>query len=91
MIVEKFDGNIFDMFKEKIYKEKVLDNIIYISQEEKGISEKSFKLLDELIEKVKIVFNDIENIDEIVNDFEMNECRVKFAAEFIYYQIKNLI
>lgn len=95
MKVEKFNENLgpdFEfLFKEKTYKEKVCDSIVNIAQQEKGISEKSFKLLDELIANVKTIYNDIENIDDILTEFETNECRVDFAAEFIYYQIKNLI
>lgn len=71
-----------NLFVEYSYKDRVSSDLKRVIMDIRGISEKSFSLLDELdIEIDDFCTEDIENI---INDFEIKKYRSKFCAEFLY-------
>jgi hypothetical protein len=75
--------------KPPTYKEKVFSSLLHLMMDEQGISEKSFKETDNLIEKLKEFFKD-EKVDNVINEFEEEGRRNTYCAEFIYdAMIKN--
>ncbi len=77
------------LFTPPTYKEKVYSSLLHLMMDDQGISEKDFKSVDNLMDKVKEFFKD-EKVINVINQFEEEERRDTFCAEFIYdAMIKN--
>jgi len=77
------------IFKSPTYKEKVYSCLLHLMMDDQGISEKDFKSVDNLMDKVKEFFKD-EKVTNVINEFEEEGRRDNFCAEFIYdAMIKN--
>jgi len=69
--------------KEALEK-SIRDNIIHIIMEERGISEKAFKTLDEVINEVKQLCKDNSEIYKKSEEYYQKGKRLKFLAEECY-------
>lgn len=80
------DMSLSDMMKHKSsYKDSVASNLTTIITNERGISEKSFKLYDDVIDEVeKFYESNKEELDELLDLFEVNDWRQSYCAEKIY-------
>ena len=78
------------------YKDRVKNYLHYIISNVEGISEKSFKQVDELTKRIKWIFKLNPEIDEVIRRYADRKCRYEFAAEHIYewfvknFDIKNI-
>lgn len=68
----------------------VFDHIVYIICNEKHISEKNFKEYDNIINYTKEIFDINEEIINDINDFEIDDKRYEYCAEYIYNKYFNL-
>lgn len=75
--------NIDDIFKQtKTYVDDVFDHVLNIICDVNGISEKTFKKLDDTKEYLEKFF---DNNPEILLDIDkMNDKRYQYTGEFIY-------
>jgi hypothetical protein len=86
-----FDKNeiktIGDVFRHKSsYKDKVAWAVNQIMMDTEGISEKSFKLLDELKINIENVFDkNRTEIESLIKDCQEKDYRVEYTAEKVYY------
>ncbi len=83
----QINENISNIFKPLTYKELVSRSLLDIIMREKGISEKDFNRVDNLIKNIKDYFNNNDKIDNIIKNFEEKESRTEYCAEFIYDNI----
>jgi predicted metalloendopeptidase len=74
---------ISDIFKPATYKEKVFSSLLHLMMDEQSISEKDFKRIDVLMEKLREFFKD-NRVNNVINEFEEEERRNSYCAEFIY-------
>jgi hypothetical protein len=88
---ESFRDNLKDMPLEDMmnhkssYKDKVASSLIDIITNERGISEKSFSEYDNVIAEVDNFYNtNKEELDDLLETFEINEYRNQYCAEKIY-------
>ena len=65
------------------YKTKVKDSLVDIIMNYEGVSEKDFKKIDEIVNKVKEVCKDF-NIKGLIEDHELCGSTVNYVAEIIY-------
>lgn len=72
---------------EECYVEEVRGHLMQIIMEERGVSEKSFSQVDEIIEESKKIMMK-EAAKAIVDECLMEEQRAKLAAERIYSKIE---
>lgn len=70
--------------KEYTYTDRVKDKLTNIITEVEGISEKSFELYDEAMDRAKKIVNE-PAIQEIIKRFEKRDARPEYCAENIYY------
>lgn len=70
LITDKGFGNL--NFPIPQYKTKVKDSLVHIITRDKGISEKSFKLYDQVISKVGLLFKTNNELNELIHEFEIN-------------------
>lgn len=66
------------------YKKKVKYRILDIISNEKGVSEKSFKMIEELQKRIDEAFQINPEIADTIRRYEQRKCRVEFCAEHIY-------
>lgn len=67
------------------YHDRVANHIIDIITNERGISEKSFRQYDEVIDEVENFYNNNKKeLDDVISIFINNNWRVNFCAEKIY-------
>ena len=66
----------------KALRERIISSIIQIITEEKGISEKSFTIYDEVMADVNNRFND--DMFNISNDMYNDDKRIKYISEYLY-------
>ena len=86
----KIDEGIGSIFKPPTYKERVYSNLLHLMMEEQKVSEKDFERTDDLIDKIRTFFKDNERVDNVINEFEEENRRPTYCAEFIYdAMIKN--
>jgi len=72
------------------YKKKVKYRILSIISDEKHVSEKAFKMVDELQKRIDTAFDMNPEIEETIKRYKERKCRVNFCAEHIYeWFIKN--
>lgn len=79
------ENNIFNM--EYTYKKRVKSALLDIIMDVEGISEKSFKQVDDKIQYIKDIFVSNKQIENIINECESQNKRYKYCAEFIYENI----
>lgn len=78
-----------DIFKPATYKEKVFSSLLHLMMDEQKISEKDFNRTDNLMDKLREFFKN-DNVNNVINEFEEEERRDSYCAEFIYdAMIKN--
>lgn len=79
-------GDIKDLFNRKnSYKDGVASCLTDIITKERGISEKSFNMYDDVMKEVENFYNSNEEvIKKLVDSFEQKKCRKEFCAETIY-------
>lgn len=85
------DMGYTDFFGKKVTHEEALqknirDLIVHIITEERGISEKSFKLYDEVIEEVKDLCEKHPEIYQEAELFYREGKRLNYLAEKIYFE-----
>ncbi len=67
------------------YKDGVASSLITIITNERGISEKSFSLYDDVIKEVDSFYESNKDVlDDIIENFEINDWRKDYCAEKIY-------
>lgn len=77
---------LFDIFNQKhTYGDKVKDSLVNIIMNEEGISEKSFGLVDEAINKAKFLIKS-EEIQNLIKESEVDDKRAEYCAESIFYE-----
>lgn len=82
--------NILDIFKiEYTYEKMVISSLTDIVRESRRISEKDFKNYDIVIDEVKKLVQNDENIKKLIKQFENENKRVDFCAETIYDMVYN--
>jgi len=70
------------------YKNSVYDSLLDIIMNEKRISEKDFKKIDNLQEELdKFYINNEQELNNIINLFEKNKLRNNYCAEKIYAEL----
>jgi len=86
MEVQKFDDFLNEAFgsKETSYGIKVKRCLHDIISNVKGISEKSFKQVDELKKRIDDAFTYNPEIDETIRRYEQKKSRVEYCAEHVY-------
>lgn len=82
--------NISDIFKiEYTYEKMVISSLTDIVRESRRISEKDFKNCDIVIDEVKRLVQNDEDIKKLIKQFENENKRVDFCAETIYDMVYN--
>ena len=79
------NASIFNM-PEYTYIDKVFDNLLYIIMQEKGISEKSFKLVDDNKDYLEKFFDNNKEILIKIDRFSNENKRSEYCAEYLYSQ-----
>jgi hypothetical protein len=69
---------------EKTYVDKVFDNLMDIICQEKGISEKSFKDIDNTRNYLESFFDNNSEILLEIDVFNSHKERTKYCAEYLY-------
>lgn len=73
------------------YKDNVRDSLYDIVCDEERISEKDFKKLDTLSERLEIFYDEHEQqILYLISDFEKNKYRSEYCAEKLYAELWNI-
>ncbi len=75
-----FGWNVTD----KKYGDTIIDSLVHISMEEKGVSEKSFSAVDNIVNDVKTNVLSDKNILNIIFKGYMDNLRPNYVAEKIY-------
>jgi hypothetical protein len=91
MKVKKFDElneNFSELFKKRTYTDEVRSSLHNILESINGISEKAWRNQDKIIDFTKNYIIK-EKIKEIVTEFEKNNERDEYCAEYIYSKFKN--
>lgn len=88
---DKSVNESFMIFKEKTFKEKVINSLVDIVMDENSVSEKDFTRYDIIIEMVTKLVNENEHILDIIKKYELKNCRVNLVSEIIYQSYKNII
>jgi hypothetical protein len=72
------------------FKTHVKDNLVDIIVNEQGISEKSFKAYDNVINKVKEFFINNNDANVFINKYDNKKVRPQLVAEILYNKYKEL-
>jgi hypothetical protein len=94
MIVKKFEifinENLASIFNRTwTYIDAVSSSLIDIIMRENGVSEKDFTRVDVIMKNVKTLLTTNDEAKEIIGEFESENKRVEFCAEYIYHYIIN--
>ena len=77
--------------KKRTYLDDVKSHVIQIIMDENGISEKSFKEIDKVMDICKKSFEISEFIKQTCDEFEFSNKRSEYCAEYIYNQTKEIL
>lgn len=94
MKIKKFEifinENIASLFNyTKTYSDDVSRSLINIIMDANKVSEKDFSRVDAIMKNVKILLTTNEEAKEIIGEFESENKRADFCAEYIYHYIIN--
>lgn len=71
---------------EEALQKRIRSLVIHIIMEERGISEKSFRKIDEVIKEVDDIFNKNMNLYDDAQQYYESGKRLQWLAEQIYYE-----
>ena len=83
-----FSQGLEDLFKPSTYSENVRNSLLNILMHTRGVSEKAFSAMDDLIAETKALWENDSEIAEIVDRFERQGSREDFCAEYIYSRLQ---
>jgi hypothetical protein len=83
---DKFESLSDAMNTKRSYKDAVASYLSSIMMETRGISEKSFSKVDEVLEEVENLYNE-DAVKAKVKEFESKGLRPQFCAETIFSEL----
>jgi hypothetical protein len=94
MIVKNFESFINESIASifnytKTYSDDVSRSLINIIMNANGVSEKDFSRVDGIMKNVKDLLSNNDDAKDIIAEFESEDKRVDFCAEYIYHYIVN--
>jgi hypothetical protein len=94
MNIKKFNlfinENISSVFNyTRTYSDEVSSSLIDIIMRENGVSEKSFSRVDAIMKNVKELLTNNKEVKDIIAEYETENKRSNFCAEYIYHYIIN--